>query len=159
MKVSKDLSSLPSGSTLTDGHNWAVRLSACKAEEKRTVISQCNPDIPNVTVRLTAPDLELCASDFDADVKTAHEPAASFLSRSVSTARYARHIELLEVSLVLAEVTMVSCKGDIASLFLVQSPALMTSEQSSMIDNLAMWWSTKRSDVWIRRGIYSISSN
>jgi hypothetical protein len=98
----------------------------------------CILDIPNVTVRLTAPDSGLCASDFDADVKTAHKPAASFLSRSVSTARYARHIELLEVSLVLAEVTTVSCKGDIASLFLLQSPALVSSAWSGCIDYLAI---------------------
>jgi hypothetical protein len=98
----------------------------------------CILDIPNVTVRLTAPDSGLCASDFDADVKTAHEPAASFLSRSVSTARYARHIELLEVSLVLAEVTTESCKGDIAPLVLLQSPALISSARSGCIDYLAI---------------------
>lgn len=107
----------------------------------------CIPDTPNVTVRLTAPDSEFCASDFNADVKTAHDPAASFLSRSVSTARCARHIELLEVSLVLAEVTAVSCKGDIAWLVLLQPPALVASERSSIIDDLAMWRSTSLSEV------------
>jgi hypothetical protein len=42
---------------------------------------------------------------------------------------------------VLAEVTTVSCKGDIASLVLLQSPAPISYAWSSRVDYLGIEWS------------------